>query len=111
MSPNANFTPIVVRVPMNHVRALWFHSGTVRYGFPVSWFFNALRARYVPVRFCRHRYGTVHPSIRGCTRTTPVPPEAYRRARTGVQATAESAGTAGRVAAPAPRPAASGAGP
>ena len=73
VSPNANFTPIVVRVPMNHVSALWFHFGTVRYGFLVSWFFNSLRARYVPVRFCRHRYGTVHPSIRGCTRTTPAP--------------------------------------
>ena len=32
---------------MNHVSTLWFHFGTVRYGFPVSWFFNSLRARYV----------------------------------------------------------------
>jgi hypothetical protein len=78
-----NFTPFVVRVPMNDVRALWLHFGTVRYGFPVSWFLNNLRARFVPVRFRRRRYGTVHPSIGGCTRTTPVPPNPYRGARAG----------------------------
>jgi hypothetical protein len=98
-SAKANSTPIVVRVPMNHVGMLWFHSGTVRYGFPVAWFFNELRARYVPVRFWRHRYGTVHPSIRGCTRTTPVPADPYRRSRTGLQAPVRSTATARRVAA------------
>jgi hypothetical protein len=76
-----NFTPFVVMVPMNHVQILWLRFGTVRYGFLVSWFFNWLGGRYVPVRFCRLRYGTVHPSIRGCTRTTPVSPDPYRGAR------------------------------
>jgi hypothetical protein len=80
-----NFTPFVVRVPMNHVRTLWLHFGTIRYAFPLSRFFNSLHARFVPVRFRRRRYGTVHPSIRGCTRTTPVPPDPYRRTRPRVQ--------------------------
>jgi hypothetical protein len=79
MLAEANFTPIVVRVPMDHMQALWLRFGTVRYGFLVSLFFNALRGRFVPVRFSRHRYGTVHPSIGGCTRTTPV-----QRTRTGL---------------------------
>ena len=93
---------------MNHVRTLWLHFGTVRYGFLVPWFFNRLHARYVPVRFCRRRYGTVHPSIRGCTRTTPVPPDPYRRSRTMIQATAEDAATARRMPAPATGPVAAG---
>ena len=75
-----NFTPFVVRVPMNHARVLWLHFGTVRYAFPLSRFFNSLRARFVPVRFRRRRYGTVHPFIIGCTRTTRVPPHPYRGA-------------------------------
>jgi hypothetical protein len=89
MLAEANFTPIVVRVPMDHMQALWLRFGTVRYGFLVSLFFNALRARFVPVRFCRRRYGTVHPSTGGCTRTTPFTPDPYRRARTRVQETAQ----------------------
>jgi hypothetical protein len=90
-----NFTPIVVRVLMNHVLALWLHFGTVRYAFPLSRFFNSLRARFVPVRFRRRRYGTVHPSIGGCTRTTPLTPDPYRRARARLPATAENTSTAG----------------
>jgi hypothetical protein len=110
MLAEANFTPIVVRVPMDHMQALWLRFGTVRYGFSVSFLFNALRARFVPVRFCRRRYGTVHPSIGGCTRTTPVPPDAYRRSRTTIQATAEGTATARRKPAPATGPIAAGPG-
>jgi hypothetical protein len=77
----ANFTLILPRVPAGNPSGLWLHLGTVRYGFLGSWFFNGLRDRFVPVRFRRRRYGTVHPSIRGCTRTTPVPPDPHRRAR------------------------------
>jgi hypothetical protein len=79
---------------MDHMRALWLRFGTVRYGFRVSFLFSDLSARFVPVRFCRRRYGTVHPSIRGCTRTTPVPPDPYRLARARVRATAEDTATA-----------------
>jgi hypothetical protein len=89
MLADANFTPIVVRVLANHAQALWFHFGTVRYDFRRFRFFNSLRARFVPVRFCRRRYGTVHPSTGGCTRTTPFTPDPYRRARTRVQETAQ----------------------
>jgi hypothetical protein len=71
----ANFTLILPRVPAGNPSGLWLHLGTVRYGVLGSWFFNGLRDRFVPVRFRRHRYGTVHPSIRGCTRTTPTPPD------------------------------------
>jgi hypothetical protein len=110
MLVEANFTPIVVRVPMDHIHALWLRFGTVRYGFPRSCFFNSLRARFVPVRFSRRRYGTVHPSRGGCTRTTPIPADPYRRTGTGVQATTESTATVGRVAAPTPLPVAAGAG-
>ena len=95
MLADANFTPIVVRVPMDHMQALWLRFSTLRYGFPVSLFFNALRARFVPVRFSRRRYGTVHPSIRGCTRTTPLPPAPYRLARARLRPTAENTATAG----------------
>jgi hypothetical protein len=95
MLAEANFTPIVVRVPMDHTRALWLRFGTVRYGFPVSLFFNSLRARFVPVRFPRRRYGTVHPSIGGCTRTTPVPADPYRLVRARLRATAEDTAMAG----------------
>jgi hypothetical protein len=105
MLAEANFTPIVVRVPMDHMQALWLRFGTVRYGFLVSLFFNVLRARFVPVRFPRRRYGTVHPSIGGCTRTTPVPPDPYRGARAERQAPAENHAAAGPVAAPATGPA------
>ena len=103
MPPEAHFTHILVRVPAGNPRALWLRIGTVRYGFLVSWFFNTLRDRFVPVRFRRRRYGTVHPSIRGCTRTTPVPPDPYRGARAERPVTAESPAMAGRVAMPAPR--------
>ena len=95
MLAEANFTPIVVRVPMDHIYALWLRFGTVRYGFLVSLFFNALRGRFVPVRFPRRRYGTVHPSIGGCTRTTHLPLDPYRLARGRLQATAENTATAG----------------
>jgi hypothetical protein len=95
MLAEANFTPIVVRVPMDHMQALWLRFGTVRYDFQVSWFFSSLCARFVPVRFSRRRYGTVHPSIGGCTRTTPVPPDPYRLARARLRATAEDTATAG----------------
>jgi hypothetical protein len=95
MLAEANFTPIVVRVPADHMQALWLHFGTVRYGFLVSLFFNALRGRFVPERFSRRRYGTVHPSIGGCTRTTPVPPDPYRLAGARRRATAEDTATAG----------------
>jgi hypothetical protein len=95
MLAEANFPPIVVRVPMDHMRALWLRFGPFRSGFPRSWFFNALRARFVPVRFSRRRYGTVHPSIGGCTRTTPVPPDPYRLARARLRATPEDTATAG----------------
>ena len=81
MPSEALFTPIFVKVLANNVQMLWLRFGTVRYGFLLSWFFNALRARFVPVRFRGRRYGTVHPSIGGCTRTTPVPPGLYRRLR------------------------------
>jgi hypothetical protein len=90
-----NFTPFVVRVPMNHARALWLHFGTVRYAFPLSRFFNSLRARFVPVRSPLRRYGTVHPSIRGCTRTTPVPTDPYRLVRARLRATTDDTATAG----------------
>lgn len=109
MACKAHFTPFVVRVPMNHVDVLWFHFGTVRYGFRVLWLFNELRARYVPVRFCRHRYGTVHPSIRGCTRTTPVLQTRTGAPGRGSRRRLGSTATAGRVAAPAPGPVAAGA--
>jgi hypothetical protein len=95
MLAKANFTPNVVRVPMDHIHELWLRFGTVRYGFLVSLFFNALRGRFVPVRFSRRRYGTVHPSIGGCTRTTPIPADPYRLARGRLRATAEDTATAG----------------
>ena len=95
MLAESNFTPILVRVPMDHIQALWLRFGTVRYGFPVSSFFNGLRAQFVPVRFSRRPYGTVHPSIGGCTRTTPLPPDRYRLVRARLQATAEDMATAG----------------
>ena len=95
MLAEANFTPIVVRVPMDHMQALWLHFGTVRYGFPRACFFNSLRGRFVPVRFPRRRYGTVHPSIGGCTRTTPVPADPYRLVRARLWATAEDTATGG----------------
>jgi hypothetical protein len=98
-----NFTPLVVRVPVNHVRALWLHFGTVRYAFPLSRFFNSLRVRFVPVRFRRRRYGTVHPSIGGCTRTTPVPPDPYRGERADTRR-AKNHVAAGPVAARATEP-------
>ena len=91
MLAGANFTPSVVRVPMDHMQALWLRFGTVRYDFPLSLFFNGLCPRFVPVRFSRRRYGMVHPSIGGCTRTTPVPPDPNRLAR----AKAEDTVTAG----------------
>ena len=75
MLTEADFTPIFVRVPAHHMRALWLRFGTVRYSFPRSRFFNSLPGRFVPVQFPRRRYGTVHPSIGGCTRTTPMPPD------------------------------------
>jgi hypothetical protein len=78
MPAEAYFTLLLVRVPGANSRVLWLRIGTVRSGFLVSWFFNRLRDRFVPARFRRRRYGTVHPSIRGCTRTTPVPPDPYR---------------------------------
>jgi hypothetical protein len=99
MPSEADFTPIVVRVPMDHMQALWFHCGTVRYAFRRFRFFKSLRARFVPVRFRRPRYGTVHPSIGGCTRTTPVPPGPYRRP----QRRFGKLSRAGRLAAPATR--------
>ena len=108
MLAEANSTPIVVRVPMDHMQALWLRFGTVRYGFRVPFLFHDLSARFVPVRFSRRRYGTVHPSIGGCTRTTPVPPDPYRRSRTTVQATPEDAATARRMPAPATGPVAAG---
>ena len=108
MRAEAHFTPIVVRALVNHAQVLWLRFGTVRYGFPRSWFFNSLRGRFVPVRFPRRRYGTVHPSIGGCTRTAPVPPDPYRGAWAGRPATAENTATAGRVAAPATGPAGMG---
>ena len=80
---------------MDYMRTLWLRFGTVRYGFVVSWFFKTLRGRFVPVRFSRRRYGTVHPSTGGCTRTTPVPPDPYRIARARLRATAEDTATAG----------------
>ena len=95
MLAEANFTLIVVRVPMDHMQALWLRFGTVRYGFRVSWSFNSLRGRFVPVRFSRRRYGTVHPSIGGCTRTTPLPPDPYRLVGARLQATAEDMATSG----------------
>ena len=95
MLAGANFTPIFCEVPMDHMQALWLRSGTVRYGFPVSPFFKGLCPRFVPVRFSRRRYGTVHPSIRGCTRTTPLPPDPYRLARARLRGTAEDTATAG----------------
>ena len=110
MLAEANFTPIVVRVPMDHMQALWLRFGTVRYDFPRSCFFNSLRGRFVPVRFPRRRYGTVHPSIGGCTRTTPVPPDPYRRSRTTIQAAADDTATTLRMPAPATGPVAAGPG-
>jgi hypothetical protein len=104
MPSEALFTPILVRVPTDHERRLWLRFGTVRYAFPLSRFFNSLRARFVPVRFRRRRYGTVHPSIRGCTRTTPVPLHPYRGARAERQPPAENMVTASRVAASATAP-------
>jgi hypothetical protein len=95
MLADANFTPIVVRVPMDHMQALWLRFGTVRYGFLVSLFFNILHSWFVPVRFSRRRYGTVHPSIGGCTRTTRASPDPYRLARARLPATAENTSTAG----------------
>jgi hypothetical protein len=83
MPSEALFTRILVRLPADHMRTLWLRFGTVRYGFQWSLFFNGLCGRFVPVRFPRRRYGTVHPSIGGCTRTTPVPPNPYRGARAG----------------------------
>jgi Domain of unknown function (DUF6378) len=80
MRAGAHFTPICVRVLTNHVRMLWLRFGTVRYGFPRSRFFNSLPGRFVPVQFPRRRYGTVNPSIRGCTR-----PRSYLRTRTGAR--------------------------
>jgi hypothetical protein len=93
---------------MNHVMVLWLRFGTVWYGFRVSLFFSDLRARFVPVRFSRRRYGTVHPSIGGCTRTTPVPPDPYRRSRTTIQAAADDTATTRRMPAPATGPVAAG---
>jgi hypothetical protein len=57
MLAEANFTPIFVRLPMDHMRALWLRFGTVRYGFRVSFLFSDLSAQFVPVGFCRRRYG------------------------------------------------------
>jgi hypothetical protein len=105
MPSEALFTPILVRVPADHVRMLWLRFGTVRYAFPKSQFFNSLRARFVPVRFPRRRYGTVHPSIGGCTRTTPVPPDPYRRTRAERQPPTANIVTATRVAASVTGPA------
>ena len=110
MLAEANSTPIVVRVPMDHMQALWLRFGTVRYDFRVLFLFSDLSARFVPVRFCRRRYGTVHPSIGGCTRTTPVPPDPYRRSRTTIQATAEDTATSRRMPAPTTGPVAAGPG-
>ena len=110
MLADVNFTPIAVRVPMNHMQALWLRFGTVRYGFLVSLFFNALGGRFVPVRFGRRRYGTVHRSIGGCTRTTPLPPDPYRLARARLRGTAEDTATARRKPAPATGPMAAGPG-
>ena len=90
---------------MDHMQALWLRFGTVRYAFPLSRFFNSLRARFVPVRFRGRRYGTVHPSIGGCTRTTPVPPDPYRGARAERQPPTANTVTASRVAASATGPA------
>jgi hypothetical protein len=95
MLAKANFTPIVVRVPADHMQALWLRFGTVRYGFRLSLFFNCLCPRFVPVRLSRRRYGTVHPSIGGCTRTTPLPADPYRLVRARLRATAEDTATAG----------------
>ena len=75
MPSEALFTPIFVRVLANHVQVLWLRFGTARYGFRKSGLFNSLRRQFVPVRFRQPRYGTVHPSIGGCTRTTPMPPD------------------------------------
>jgi hypothetical protein len=61
MPAKRNFTPIVVKVLVYHAQTLWLRLGTVRYGFPISLFFNELRAGFVPVRFCRRRYGTYTP--------------------------------------------------
>ena len=103
MLTEADFTLIFVRVPAHHMRALWLRSSTVRYSFLRSRFFNSLPGRFVPVRFPRRRYGTVHPSIGGCTRTTPVPPDPYRGARAERQTPQRITAAAGPVAAPATR--------
>jgi hypothetical protein len=103
MRAEVHFTPIVVSILVNHVQMLWLHFGTVRYGFWCSLLFNGLGARFVPVRFSRHRYGTLHPSIRGCTRTTHASPDPYRHPLTRIQTVTEDTATVGRVTVPTAR--------
>jgi hypothetical protein len=103
MPTEAHFTQIFVSVPRDHMQPLWLHVGTVRYGFAWSWFFKGLRPQFVPVRFPRRRYGTVHPSIKGCTRTTPASPDRYRRAQPRLRPLAEIRSWLGRAAVPTTR--------
>ena len=76
-----NFTPIRCE-GTNEPRPERCGYASVRSGtlFRLSRFFNSLRGRFVPVRFPRRRYGTVHPSIGGCTRPRP-----SLRTRTGAR--------------------------
>ena len=95
MLAGANFTPIFCEGTNGP------HAGavvTLRHG-PVRFSGIAVFQRLMsPVRTgtvfpAPVRYGT--PLIRGCTRTTPLPPDPYRLARARLRGTAEDTATAG----------------